>query len=262
MKRRRAALVCGAAALGVVAAIAPIALRNAVAVQAFVPVRLGAGTLLWEGIGETERGAEFGAVASDSGVVEQERVALGFAPEAPLGLFWPDGVGRDRERARKAMAVIRSHPIWFAGVMARRMGGMFDYEGYYTHLYGPLGFNVRVALPAVQHNGLLVLLVRFLSMLQSILLPLWLMLSCIGVVLAARREWRTAVLLLSTVLYYLVMNSIMHMEQRYNLPMQALLLVFAGFTLHCLSELPGELLLKYRAKRLSASELKQEAQGS
>ena len=67
----------------------------------FCRAGLGVGTNLWEGIGETERAAEFGAVFSDAKLIEQERAEMGLAPDAPLGLYWPDGLERDRARMRK-----------------------------------------------------------------------------------------------------------------------------------------------------------------
>ena len=243
---RKAALICAAVLLGGTLALAPIAIRNTVAVKAFIPVRLGSGTLLWEGIGETERGAEFGAVANDAEVIEQERASMGLAPDAPLELFSPDGVARDYERGSKAIAVIRNHPVWFAGVMLRRMWAMIDFNN-------PAHLNVTVSLPYAQHSALLTYTVQFLGMLQSASSSLYLALMAGGILLAFRKEWRTAGLLLATVAYYFVMNSIMHMEHRYNLPLHALLLVFAGYSLQRLSEILGELLLKYREQRLSKS---------
>jgi len=241
--------LCAALALGVALSIMPIVIRNARAIGAFIPVRLGVGTLLWEGIGETERGAEFGAVASDDAVVEQERLEMKLAPDVPLGLFWPDGVRRDRERSHKALAVIVRHPVWFTGVMLGRMQGMLDYTGYDSSTYGPSGFNVTTALPQIKPSAPLTLLVRFLGVLQSALASLNLVLIAGGIMLALYKDWRSSFLLLTIAIYYLVMNSIMHVEHRYNLPMHALLLVFAGFGLYRLIEILAELARKRRAPK-------------
>jgi hypothetical protein len=51
----------------------------------------------------------------------------------------------------------------------------------------------------------------------------------LGVWFGLRSDWRISGLLLMTVSYYLFTLSIGHSELRYGLPMQAILLVFAGF---------------------------------
>jgi 4-amino-4-deoxy-L-arabinose transferase-like glycosyltransferase len=210
--------------------IAPIMIRNTLAFGAFVPTGLGTGTNLWEGIGETERAAEFGAVFSDASVIEQERREMNLAPDAPLGLYWPDGVERDRARTRKALKVIAAHPFWHAHVMARRMWGMLRYAGEPLPFYGSMGVNVtsRKTLPTEWQGGVVAFVVNLLGMMQSVFRYLALPLMLGGLWLALRRERRTAALLLSTVLYYLIVGSTLHMEIRYGLPMQSLLLVFAG----------------------------------
>jgi hypothetical protein len=216
--------------LGALLLIAPVVVRNSVAFRAFVPTGLGTGTNLWEGIGETERAAEFGAVFGDAALIEQERKEMGLAADAPLGLYWPDGVERDRARTRKALKVIAAHPVWYAGVMARRMWGMLKYAGKPLPYYGSAGINVtsRKSLPVAWQGGVAAVFVNVLGMLQSVFRYLALPLMLTGIWLGLRRDWRTAWLLLATILYYLVVGSSLHMEIRYGLPMQSLLLVFAG----------------------------------
>jgi hypothetical protein len=216
--------------LGALLLIAPLVIRNTVAFRAFVPTGLGTGTNLWEGIGETERAAEFGAVFGDAALIEQERKEMNLTPDAPLGLYWPNGVERDRARARKALRVIAAHPLWYAGVMTRRMWGMLKYAGKPLPYYGSAGINVtsRKSLPESRQNGVLALFVNLLGMLQSVFRYVALPLMIVGIVLALRRDWRMTWLLLATILYYLVVGSSLHMEIRYGLPMQSLLLVFAG----------------------------------
>ncbi|MBA3804803.1 MAG: glycosyltransferase family 39 protein, partial [Acidobacteria bacterium] len=223
--------LAGAVLAGALLLVAPIMLRNAVAFQAFLPTGLGVGTNLWEGIGETERAAEFGAVYGDANLVEQERAAMGLAPDAPLGLYWPDGVRRDRERARKSLSVIFSHPVWYAGVMMRRIWGSLNYAGEPSPFYGYTGFNVtsQKCLPQGWQAGALAFFVNLLGMAQSLWQHIALLLIGGGVLLALRRDWRASLLILTTAFYYLVVGSFMHMEIRYGLPMQALLIIFAAF---------------------------------
>lgn len=225
--------------LGALLLIAPLMIRNAVAFRAFVPTGLGTGTNLWEGIGETERAAEFGAVFGDGNLIEQERREMNLPPDAPLGLYWPDGVERDRARTRKALRVIAAHPVWYAGVMTRRMWGMLKYAGEPLQFYGSPGVNItsRKTLPERWQGGMLALFVNALGWAQSVFRYLALPLMIGGVWLALRRDWRIAALLLTTILYYLLVGSTLHMEIRYGLPMQTLLLIFAGLAVSRLCEI-------------------------
>ena len=220
-------------ALGVLLLVVPVIVRNSRAFHAFVPGGMGVGTNLWEGIGETSRATEFGAVFGDANVIEQERAEMGLPPDAPLALYWPDGLERDRARMRKALAVIRAHPFWYAGVMARRMAGMLKYAGEPVPYMGTAGINVtsKKCLPLRWQGGIFAAGVNFLGMLQSILRYFLLPLMLVGAFLAWRRDWRMSAIILTIILYYLIVGSILHTELRYGLPMQALMFVFAGVTI-------------------------------
>ena len=216
--------------LGVLLLVAPVIVRNSRAFNAFVPGGMGFGTNLWEGIGETSRAAEFGAVFGDANVIEQERGEMGIAPDAPLTLYWPDGLQRDRARMRKALTIIKAHPLWYAGVMARRMAGMLKYAGEPVPYMGTAGINVtsKKCLPLAWQGGTIALGVNILGMLQSVLRYVLLPLMLFGAYLGFRRDWRVSAIVSSVILYYLVIGSMLHTELRYGLPMQALLFVFAG----------------------------------
>jgi 4-amino-4-deoxy-L-arabinose transferase-like glycosyltransferase len=230
--RERVAL-SGMVILGTVLLVTPLLVRNAVAFHVFTPTGLGVGTNLWEGIGETDRAAEFGAVYGDQALIEQERAALGVASDASFGLYFPDGVRRDRERTRKAFAVISAHPIWYGGVMLRRMAGVLKYAGAPAPFYGSAGINVtsKKCLPLHWQGGIMGLTVNLLGMIQSLLRYVALPLIVLWIWFGIKKDWRLACLLLSTVIYYLVVGSALHTEIRYGLPMQALLFVFAGLAL-------------------------------
>ena len=218
--------------LGVLLLVAPVIIRNSRAFHAFVPGGMGVGTNLWEGLGETSRAAEFGAVFGDANVIEQERAEMGLPADAPLALYWPDGLERDRARMRKALGVIRTHPFWFAGVMVRRMAGMLKYAGEPVAYMGTAGINVtsRKCLPPAWQGGILAFGVNALGILQSILRYALLPLMLVGALLALRRDWRTGAMISTIILYYLVVGSVLHTELRYGLPMQTLLFIFAGLT--------------------------------
>jgi hypothetical protein len=219
--------------LGVLLLVAPVIVRNSRAFHAFVPGGMGVGTNLWEGLGETSRAAEFGAVFGDANVIEQERAEMGLPTDAPLALYWPDGLERDRARMRKALAVIKAHPFWFTGVMARRMAGMLKYAGEPVPYMGTAGINVTSSkcLPPAWQGGILAFGVNVLGILQSILRYALLPLMLVGALLAFRRDWRASAIILTIILYYLIVGSILHTELRYGLPMQALLFIFAGLTI-------------------------------
>ena len=237
---RQRACLAASVLVAAMLVITPIVLRNAIAFHAFVPTGLGAGTNLLEGIGETERGAkEFGAPANDRDVLEQERVAA----QVPLGgnfdLYYPDGIQRDRARARRALAIIEQHPFWYAGSVVRRMAAVLKYAGEPNGIYGSAGINVtsKKCLPSASQGGVFAVLVDGLGMLQSVLRYLLLPIMILGLVLAFRLDWRMTALIMATVLYYLVIGSLIHTHIRYGLPMQALLTIFAGLALWRLKEL-------------------------
>jgi len=219
--------------------ISPVVIRNLVVFYPEVaPTGLNVGWNLLAGIGETERGAEFGAPCCDEKMVEQDRAAMNLPPDAPLGLTYPDGIRRDRERGRRAIAIIRSHPLWFTGVMARRTWGHLKFAGKPVPNVGSAGINVTAqkTLPANRQGGVLAFAVNTLGAIQSVWRTLALPLMLVGVWLALSKEKAATWLLLSTVIYYLATMAIGHSEIRYGLPMQAILIVFAGVTV---SQLPA-----------------------
>jgi len=223
----------GAVSLGLLMLITPLLVRNAIAFHVLLPTGLGAGTNLWEGIGETDRAAEFGAVYGDQKLLEQERIGLGLPADETLSLYYPNGVERDRERAKKALGVIAQHPIWYVGVMSRRMAGVLKFAGTPAGYYGSSGINVTSSkcLPLTMQGGFVSLFVTVLGGLQSVIRYLALPLMIVGLGISLKKAWRVTLLVLSTILYYLVIGSALHTEIRYGLPMQALLFVFAGVTI-------------------------------
>jgi len=241
-KWRRRVLLGASVVLGAILLMSPLVVRNIIAFHAFVPTGLGAGTNLYEGIGETERGAkEFGAAANDNEVLEQERAALNVPSGTPFELYYPDGIQRDRQRTRKALAIIVRHPFWYAGSVARRMAGVLKYAGEPSGIYGSAGINVtsKKSLPPAWQGAVLALVVNVLGMLQSVLRYVLLPLMLAGLVLAFLLNWRMSALLMATVFYYLVVGSMIHTHVRYGLPMHALLTIFAALTLWRLKEFAG-----------------------
>ncbi|MBV9210182.1 MAG: glycosyltransferase family 39 protein [Acidobacteria bacterium] len=235
---RERARLSACALAGALIFLMPVVVRNIIAFRAFVPTGMGVGTNLWEGIGETERAEEFGAVYGDGALIEKERAELGVGQGERFNLYFPNGVERDRARTRKAFSVIMRHPFWYMKVMLRRMFGVLNYAGEPAPIYGSAGFNVtsRKCLQSNWQGGVAAFFVNLLGIMQSLMRHVALPLMLLGLILALRNEWRVAAVMLATVLYYLIVGSFMHTEIRYGLPMQAMLFVFAGLAV---SQLPA-----------------------
>src|SRR6185369_15647921 len=116
--------LAAAVLVGTVVLIAPIMIRNYVVFPDFTPTGGTIGVNLWEGLGETELGRQNGFIFGDDKLVVREREKMGLPTDAQIGMQWPDGIRRDRERTRESLAFISRHPIWDAGVMLGRMWGM------------------------------------------------------------------------------------------------------------------------------------------
>ena len=112
---------------GAVVVVAPLTIRNALVFGRFIPLSLGAGQTLLEGIADYDDEGRFGIPRTDLGIMRQEAAATGRADYAAT-LFGPDAVARERARLRRGFSVIASHPLWFASVMARRAVSMLRLE--------------------------------------------------------------------------------------------------------------------------------------
>ncbi|HKS09917.1 MAG TPA: glycosyltransferase family 39 protein [Pyrinomonadaceae bacterium] len=109
-----AAIIAGALLL-----IAPVTIKNAIVFRSFIPLSLGAGQTFLEGIADYDDAKRFNIPDTDLGLMRQEAEWHG-NPEYARLLFGRDGVARDRMRIERGLAVVRSHPFWFAGVVAKR----------------------------------------------------------------------------------------------------------------------------------------------
>jgi len=237
---RRRLLSSGCLLIVGLVAIAPIVIRNKIAFHALIPTGLGLGTNLWEGLGESERGRiEFGAPASDAELVQQERAKSSVPPDATFTSYYPDGIRRDRERMWRSLSVIARHPLWYSGVVLRRMAGVVKYAGPPLGDYGSAGVNVtsKKCLPEYYQKGALAASVNLLGISQSLLRYILILLIPIGAYLALRVDKQASALLLVTVFYYWVVNSMMHTHIRYTLPMHAIFTVFGGVAMCRFQEL-------------------------
>jgi hypothetical protein len=112
---------------GTLLIVLPLTIRNAIVFHRFIPLSLGAGQTLLEGIADYDPQGRFNIPGTDMGIMKQEAEDF-HRPDYYDKLFNPDGVERERARLGRGFAVIRRHPFWFSGVMARRAGSMLRLE--------------------------------------------------------------------------------------------------------------------------------------
>ena len=112
---------------GTLLVVLPLTIRNAIVWHRFIPLSLGAGQTLLEGMADYDPQGRFGIPNTDIGIMKQE-AEQSQRPDYYGTLFNPDGVERERARLLRGFGVIRSHPLWFSGVMARRASSMLRLE--------------------------------------------------------------------------------------------------------------------------------------
>ncbi len=107
--------------------IAPITVRNIIVFDSFIPLSLGSGITLIEGIADYDTDKRFGMPQYDRDVALKEAEWHG-RPDYAGNIWRPDGVERERARFARGLAVIRSNPGWFSGVMLHRAAFMLRYN--------------------------------------------------------------------------------------------------------------------------------------
>jgi hypothetical protein len=234
---RRAALMAAVSILS----IAPITIRNYVVYGAFIPVQLGTGLNLWEGIADAS-GDRFGAVSKDTEVAAQE-AELYNDPRYAGSWTTPDGITRDRDRTRRSLDVILHHPIWYAGAMLERCGEMLKYSAYAPRVLTlSQSKSEQRSLPikrgwneiATEDDSSLAVgrsifwLRPVIRGLQRIAKETMLVFITLGAMILFAASWRRALFLSIVPLYYFLFQSAMHTEFRYTLPMQYFVFVFAA----------------------------------
>ena len=213
-QRLRAALtLVGGACL----CIAPLTIRNAVVFGKFIPVSLGAGQTLIEGIADYNTDSSLGLPQTDIELIRGEAIAYN-RPDYANSLFTPDGVERDRARTVRGLSVIRAHPLWFAGVVVRRATSMLRLERT------PLRLEVTSSADVARlfHSMLRGIQKLFMT---AIILPF----VFVGAsILIYERHFQTLVILLVVPFYYFCTQSALHTEYRYVLVIHYFLFVLAA----------------------------------
>jgi 4-amino-4-deoxy-L-arabinose transferase-like glycosyltransferase len=201
--------------------VSPLTLRNAVVFGRFIPVSLGAGQTLIEGIADYNPDGSFGLPQTDLELTREEAQTYN-RPDYVNSLFTPDGVSRERARLARGLTVIRSHPFWFAGVMVRRAFSMLRLERTPLRLHSdssPSGLApLQASLRALQK-----------LFITAIVLPLVLFGAAI---LVARAQYRELCILLVVPFYYFVFQSALHTEYRYVLVIHYFLFLMAALSIH------------------------------
>lgn len=113
--------------LATIVVISPITIRNWIVFHHFIPLSLGSGVTMIEGIADYDKENRFGMPATDDEAGRKD-AEWHNRPDYALGLWRPDGIERDRYRFARGLDVIRKNPVWFAGVMVRRAGSMLRYN--------------------------------------------------------------------------------------------------------------------------------------
>ncbi len=220
--------------------IAPITIKNYIVYGEFVPINIGAGIVLWEGIADAS-GDRFGAVAYDDEVARQEAIIYNNPHYAGMWSM-PDGIMRDRDRVKKSLAIIVRHPFWYAGVMLDRCNEMVKYTAHAPLVYKQSQTGslqpvepVKPQWESVAADSSVPAFALKLGWMRAVIRPLQRVTKeamrvfvMIGVVIMFLAAWRRALFLFAVPLYYFIFQSFMHTEFRYTLPMQYFLFVFAA----------------------------------
>ncbi len=242
--------------------IAPITIKNYRVYGEFVPVNIGAGIVLWEGIGE-ESGDKYGAVRLDEEVAKQDAEIYG---EPRYAGTWssPDGIMRDRDRVKRSLAIITEHPVWYAGVMMKRAREMVKYSAHAPLIFKPReaaaltrtepvkrGWEILVmesgdgALHIGRRLAFLRMPLRSGQRIAKEAMQTFIVIGIIAVLFLSRRR---AAFLFIVPLYYFLFQGFFHTEFRYTLPMQYFVFAFAAVTWTLAITLLGRGLRKVIAK--------------
>jgi Dolichyl-phosphate-mannose-protein mannosyltransferase len=247
--RRRVLINAGLMVLASLLTIAPIPIRNYLLYRAFVPIQLGVGLNLWEGLADVSEG-RFGA-RSDLEAMQQEIELYG---DPRYGESWasPDGIMRDRGRVRRSLEVIADRPVWFVGAMFRRMAEMLKDSAFATLVFRRGDTKLRESVAAakaaketkrtrrqdlerqtISQSPLII--GKSLSWMrapartvQRLTKETGLLFALIGLAILFFGSLRRALLVMMVPLYYLLFQSVIHTEFRYTLAIRYFFMILAA----------------------------------
>jgi hypothetical protein len=144
------ALISASLLLGMTAlVILPFTIRNLIVFGTFIPLSLGGGVTLLEGVADYDDQGKFNLPIYDEDVQIREAEFFG-RPDYSGDLWMPDGVARDRARFKQALGAIRSDVPGFIVVMLRRMAFMLRYNDFLPQHQNS---NTTLAPPVAQGPG-------------------------------------------------------------------------------------------------------------
>ncbi|MBI4855016.1 MAG: glycosyltransferase family 39 protein [Acidobacteria bacterium] len=107
--------------------ILPITIRNFILFKQFIPISIGVGANLLEGIADYDLENKFGFPLDDQAVAQAD-VKIYNRPDYAGNQWSPDGLMREKNRVKRATDAIKSDPIWFFTVILKRVGFMLSYN--------------------------------------------------------------------------------------------------------------------------------------
>lgn len=213
---------------GAVLLIAPLTIRNVVVFHRFIPISLGTGVTLVEGIADYDKAGTMGFMRTDVELVQEESRRFN-RPDYANALFIPDGIPRERDRVSRGVAAIRSRPFWFLGVMIQRAGSMMRWERVPAISGSPLALETQATTAA--YSPFAAKLLRVPAMIlksfqklfvTAVMLPL----ALIGLFVLFKK-WRASVFIFVIVVptYFISVQSLLHTEYRYVLAVHYFLIM-------------------------------------
>jgi len=181
--------------------------NSAVTEGKIVPLGLGNGISLWEGI--SQFGDTLGTVHDDEKLAHRE----GYSSWA-----YPDGVERERKRFKEATDIIVQHPLWYCSVMLKRVPVLLTPDWMMTRKFAP---SLREFLDASPQNSLMGYVRLYpLSVLVRgcVVLLQYLTLLLAAFVLWKRRRERMFDLPALIIFYYILVHIPTNTEARYFYP--------------------------------------------
>ncbi|HEY6333746.1 MAG TPA: glycosyltransferase family 39 protein [Blastocatellia bacterium] len=237
--------------------IAPITIRNYLLFHQFVLISANTGIVMLEGVANASEG-RFGPLPGDDKQVGHMESIWYNDPRYEHGWAEPDGIKRDRDRVKRSLSIIIRHPVWFAGSMLGRMRDMLSYvadadlvrrqpppppefspEGQLllfreydlkTDVDTGLNFsaNRRTVEFCLAFGHALNWARAGTRTLERITKETSEPMILLGLPFVLFLSVRRGLLLLAIPLYYLLVQSTLHTEFRYTLPMHYFLFVFAA----------------------------------
>lgn len=190
-----------------------------------VPLGLGNGISLWEGI--SQFGDTLGTVYGDQRMAHLE----GYPSWA-----YPDGIQRDRRRFREALAIIAEHPVWYAGVMVKRIPVLLTPDWIMTRRFAP---SLKEHLDASPDHSVFSYIARhpIPSLIRALLIGLQWITLALAFLPFFKRPGRTTLLFpLTIIFYYIIVHIPTNTEARYFYPAVPFVLMLASYGWSILQE--------------------------